>query len=540
MALQLKNKAYTPASSGVSLTAYTATGNTVLNSITIHEGSAGAVVNVYLYNDADSSVTTIKQITTTADGDQILSAPLGMQVNDEIRVNVSRTGPTFVFSEALSTGSLSGVALDALSDVNAGSPATNDSLVWNGSAWVPQAVTGGGGGGSSTLSGLTDTNISGIQSGQFLQWNSVDWVNITPDTDDIPEGSTNQYWTDLRFNVALASSDLQGLGNIQAPTTGEFLKWNGSLWVTDAVASSFGDLSDVDLTGLTSGDGLEWDGTNWVPTTSAGGNHAFHQIAVSGQSTVEADSANDILELVEGTGINITTDATNDKITFTLGSHTHTHDDITDFDTEVTAIADAQIAAGSFANAVHSHTHNDITDFDTEVNALITAANLAPASHTHTSTDITNFDTAVDSRIALADSNQLHETGPITTIGDTNNGAELMEFTSTNLTLTVGDIYSLGSTGWEAATNTDASADKMLAIPVNGNDDGSEMLLKGVVKIDLVTSGAAIGDPVYLGTGNKATLTAPTSAARVIKLGRVLNTSGVIFFNPDATSIELQ
>ena len=50
-------------------------------------------------------------------------------------------------------------------------------------------------------------------------------------------------------------------------------------------------------------------------TNSATGANAFGNIAVSGQSTVAADSTNDTLTLTAGSGITLTTDASNDAVT---------------------------------------------------------------------------------------------------------------------------------------------------------------------------------------------------------------------------------
>jgi len=51
--------------------------------------------------------------------------------------------------------------------------------------------------------------------------------------------------------------------------------------------------------------------------SATGSQNVFDKIAVSGQTTVEADSSTDTLTLVAGTGITITTDATTDEITIT-------------------------------------------------------------------------------------------------------------------------------------------------------------------------------------------------------------------------------
>ena len=52
-------------------------------------------------------------------------------------------------------------------------------------------------------------------------------------------------------------------------------------------------------------------------TNSATGANAFGNVAVSGQTTVAADGTNDTLTLTAGTGITLTTDSTNDGITIT-------------------------------------------------------------------------------------------------------------------------------------------------------------------------------------------------------------------------------
>jgi|GEM_PF-6163738 len=53
-------------------------------------------------------------------------------------------------------------------------------LQYNGSKWVNvAAASGGGGGGSTTLSALTDVSLSGLTSSQYLQYNGTKWVNVT-------------------------------------------------------------------------------------------------------------------------------------------------------------------------------------------------------------------------------------------------------------------------------------------------------------------------------------------------------------------------
>jgi len=68
-----------------------------------------------------------------------------------------------------------------------------------------------------------------------------------------------------------------------------------------------------------SGQALKTDGSGNLSWGTAGDN-AFANIAVSGQSTVSADSTSDTLTLVAGTGITLTTNASSDEITVTNSS----------------------------------------------------------------------------------------------------------------------------------------------------------------------------------------------------------------------------
>jgi len=62
--------------------------------------------------------------------------------------------------------------LSALTDTTVSSPADNEFLRYNGSAWINEAVTL-----TSTVAALTDTTISGPSSGQVLKYNGSAWIN---------------------------------------------------------------------------------------------------------------------------------------------------------------------------------------------------------------------------------------------------------------------------------------------------------------------------------------------------------------------------
>jgi len=132
----------------------------------------------------------------------------------------------------------------------------------------------------------------------------------------------------------------------------------GGTTITDAPASIDGTTGELSLSGQTSGtasikpsatagnitltlpdsiiDGgfLKTDASGVLSFENPANvnQNLFETIAVSGQSNVVADSPTDILTLVAGTGITITTDASTDTITITNGSPSNPsieEDDIT-------------------------------------------------------------------------------------------------------------------------------------------------------------------------------------------------------------------
>lgn len=123
------------------------------------------------------------------------------------------------------------------------------------------------------------------------------------------------------------------------PTVGQVLKWNGNNWVPGTDATTGGTGTDADtLDGFDSSYFLNFNNLSNKP-------NIFNTIAVSGQSSVVADSGTDTLTLVAGTGITITTVAGTDTITIAAtgggGSGTVT----------TVSVASANGFAGTVSNA---------------------------------------------------------------------------------------------------------------------------------------------------------------------------------------------
>ena len=237
-------------------------------------------------------------------------------------------GSNKYYTDARVLTKINATSIDALSDVDTttASPSTGQALVWDGSQWEPGTVggqitvqdegsalstsattinfvgsgvtasgtgstktitiSGGGGGGGIALSDISVGSEATASGDGGLAYNNSSGVfTYTPptlsgiggDTDDLTEGSSNLYFTNARIDTHL---------NQSSASTNQVLSWNGSDYA-------------------------------WVNQSGGGGGsgNAFTNIAVSGQSTVQADASTDTLTLV-GAGLNtITTDASTDTVT---------------------------------------------------------------------------------------------------------------------------------------------------------------------------------------------------------------------------------
>ena len=107
-------------------------------------------------------------------------------------------------------------------------------------------------------------------------------------------------------------------GTTTASNTQTFTNKSGNIsqWTNDSGYTT----NTGDITGVTAGSGISGGGTSGTVTVTnsdkGSSQNIFKNIAVSGQSTVVADSNNDTLTLVAAGGMTITTNASTDTITF--------------------------------------------------------------------------------------------------------------------------------------------------------------------------------------------------------------------------------
>jgi len=169
-------------------------------------------------------------------------------------------------------------SIDTHSDVDTTTtlPNPNEVLSWNGSNWVPAALTTA----------------------------PVDSVNgqtgvVVLDSDDISEGTTNLYYTETRFNTSFSGKDTDDLseGTTNLYFTDTRVSTSPAVVANTAKVSADGSIdthSDVDTTTTTPNPNevLSWNGSNWVPAALA----SAPVDSVNGQTGVVVLDTDDVSE----------------------------------------------------------------------------------------------------------------------------------------------------------------------------------------------------------------------------------------------------
>ncbi|MCD6013882.1 MAG: hypothetical protein K0Q79_3744 [Flavipsychrobacter sp.] len=257
------------------------------------------------------------------------------------------TGTTF---SAQNTAALWNAGKLQGSNISTALPATGQALKWNGTDWAPgnDSNTTYGAGTGLTLTGTTfaaqnttamwnsdklqGRNISTAlpATGQALKWNGSSWAPAT-DSTNIYNAGTGMVLTGATFN-AQNTSPLWNAGTLQGnsisaavPTTGQALKWNGSIWAPANDSNTvFSAGTGLALTGTTfsaqnttalwnaskiqgntvsttapaTGQTLKWNGSTWTPandssaTFSAGTGLALSGTTFNAQNTSALWNAN--------------------------------------------------------------------------------------------------------------------------------------------------------------------------------------------------------------------------------------------------------
>lgn len=247
-------------------------------------------------------------------------------------------------------------SINFLSDVDTitNPPSSGSVLKWDGARWAPglDATAGGTGTDADTLDGqdgsyyLNYNNFTNTPTVATLTSFSVGNELTAAGNGAIGYDNTTgvfRYTPPTAAGIGALSAELNDLtaavvwANVPNAniTQGSVTQHQAALAITESQITdlqsyltninglSINALSDVDTTTAAPSNGqvLAWDSANgvWVPSAVGGSGevnqNAFSNVAVSGQTTVAADTATDTLTLSAGTGISITTDATTDTVT---------------------------------------------------------------------------------------------------------------------------------------------------------------------------------------------------------------------------------
>lgn len=299
----------------------TKTGAVVLNSSDIfRSGTSGDTVDTDL-TQLDNFATSVSAVLKTP-----TASLTGLQVDANNKIEIdSATAKTVV--------TLNGVTAATIGDTRTVLPSVR--IGASGSTYdLP------------TARGTADGQVPVFDSAtNGATWKELDVADLTGDSDDITEGTTNLFLTSAE-RTKLGGIEAGAEVNVNADwnaVSGDAQILNKPTLATVATTGSYTDLSNKptivsSVTGtapIVSSGGTTPAISITAATTSAAGSmssadkskldgiaagaevnqNAFSNVAVSGQTTVAADSKTDTLTLVAGSNITITTDAATDSIT---------------------------------------------------------------------------------------------------------------------------------------------------------------------------------------------------------------------------------
>jgi hypothetical protein len=174
---------------------------------------------------------------------------------------------------------------------------------------------------SAAVKAYVDASVTGglIYQGGYDAATNVPNLDSPPTIAGIKKGWTYTVTADGTFFTEQVRTGDVLIAEIDTPTT-------LADWTTVQNNIDLASISQIGIGNVNSGTGINVSysaGTATVTNTDLGSSQAiFKNIVVAGQSTVSADTNNDTLTLVAGTGITLTTNATTDTVTITASPAT--------------------------------------------------------------------------------------------------------------------------------------------------------------------------------------------------------------------------
>ena len=206
-------------------------------------------------------------------------------------------------------------------DMTTNAPTNGQYLQWNGTKWIPAAVT---------ATNFDGSPAASVSTSLINNWNTAfSWGDHS-----VAGYSTfNGNYSNLTNKPSIPSTLLNL--SINDGTSGQVLTTNGSgtfsftdktpnqnLFSTIAVNGQSNVVADADTDTLTfvAGNNItittDSNSDSITIASSAATQNVFDKIAVSGQSNIVADNTTDTLTLIAGANMTISTDVNNDSVTF--------------------------------------------------------------------------------------------------------------------------------------------------------------------------------------------------------------------------------
>jgi len=395
-------------------------GSTIVNR-TLSEAGVSEVGHTHAINDlSDVNTAGVTQANVIAyNGASWVASGISFPVSS---VN-GQTGAVVITASAL--GALtSSSGINDLSDVNTSGVSTADSLVYDGANWVPSGVTAG----SASLSGLTDTSVSGASNTEALIYDGNQWVasglstiidsRVTYETldtnGDVGVGSS-------QLASGSHSHALQDLTNVSitSASSGQTIEYDGSDWVNVTPSqgvTTLSALSDTNVSGVSNSDVLVYSGSQWVPSgitfpvDSVNGQTGTVTITASGLGALTSSSGIDDLsdveitsatsgEILQYSGTTIINRTLSEAGISEVG-HSHNLNDLSDVSTA--GVTQTDVIAYNGASWVASGISFPVTSVNGQTGAVvITASGLGALT---SSSGINNLSDVNTAGVSTADS----------------------------------------------------------------------------------------------------------------------------------------
>ena len=203
--------------------------------------------------------------------------------------------------------------------------------------------------------------------------------------DDVIEGYLNnsKFYKESSYSTQITGE----AGKIYTDlSTNKTYRWSGSAFIEISSSLALGETSSTAYRGDRGKTAYDHSQSTHAPTDAQPNQNAFSNIAVSGQTTVAADTTTDTVTFV-GSNVSITTDATNDKITFSVANGSTSAKgivqltDSTSSDSTTTAATPKNVKA-AYDMAISAKSKAE--------NAYTLAEGKAPAIHNHSASEITS------------------------------------------------------------------------------------------------------------------------------------------------------